>query len=207
MPRELGDERARYGKKGLRERLEDVIAWPVEHRFATGVIVIVVAGALLLASLRGRAATLADLAVGDCLFVPTAAARDDASSRPIGEEPVVLDFLLTGGAERAACTASHGHEVSAIVTPTLPTVPTRAPGEMSNLLDEAAMRALTAPLCEDAFEAYVGRPLDESRYVTFPVVPGVDGAAAWIAGGRRTACLVARADCQWMDHPARESGE
>lgn len=207
MPRELGDERARYGRKSLRERLEDSIAWPSEHPFATGVIVIVVAGALLLASLRGRSASVADLAVGDCLFVPTAAARDDANPRPIGEEPVVLDVLLTGGAQQAACTASHGHEVSAIVTPASPTLPSLGPGEMPTVLDGPAMRALTAPLCEDAFEAYVGRPLDGSRYVTFPVVPGADGAAAWITGGRRTVCLVARADGQWMDHPARGSGE
>ena len=204
MPRELGDERARYGQRSLRERLDDVIAWPASHHFATVVILVVVVGALLLAAARGLSVNLRDLAVGNCLYVPTAAALDAGSARPIGEAAVVVSVLLTDGAERTACTASHGHEVSAIVTPALPT---RAPGEMGELLDEAVMRAMTAPLCEQAFEAYVRRSLGESRYVTFPVVPGADGAAAWVRGGQRTVCLVARADGQWMDQPARGSGE
>lgn len=208
MPRELGDERSRYGRRSIRELLDDLIAWPASHTFATGIIVIVVVGALLLAATRGRPANLRELTVGDCLFVPTAAAQDAVGTRPIGEPAAVSEVLLTVGAERAACTASHGHEVSAIVIPVLPSPPTRPPGQMpGGLLDEAAMRRITAPLCDQAFEAYVGRSIGESRYITFPVVPDVDGGAAWIDGGRRTVCLVARADGQWMDRPARNSGE
>jgi hypothetical protein len=204
MHRELGDERSRYGRKSLRERLGDVIAWPASNRFATGIILVVVVGGLILAVAQGRPAGLRDLNVGDCLYVPTAAAEDAGNSRPIGEPAAVLRVVLTVGAERTTCTGSHGHEVSAIVAPTLPT---RGPGEMLGLLDEAAMRAMTAPLCDQAFAGYVGRPLALSRFVTFPVVPDVDGAEDWLNGGRRTVCLVARADGDWMDHPARGSGE
>lgn len=51
---------------------------------------------------------------------------------------------------------------------------------------------------------YVGRPLEGSRYSVFAAVPEPT------AGGPSPAlgiCLVARADGQWMDHPARGSGE
>jgi hypothetical protein len=208
VPRELGDERARYGQRSLRERLDDVIAWPASHHFATVVLLVVVVGAVLLAAARGLSVSLRDMAVGDCLYVPTAAALDAGSARPIGDAAAVTGILLTSGAERTACSASHGHEVSAIVVPAPSTMPTLAPGELpGTLLEEATMRSITAPLCEQAFEAYVGLPLEESRYVTFPVVPGADGAEAWIDGGRRTVCLVARSDGQWMDHLARASNE
>lgn len=204
MHRELGDERSRYGRRSLREQLDDVIAWPASHQVATGVILVVVVGALLLVVARGRPASVGDLAVGDCLYVPTAAAQDSTSLRPVGEAGAVEEVLLTVGGQLTACTASHGHEVSAIVAPTLPT---HAPGQMPGLLDEAAKRRMTAPLCDQAFEGYIGRSRAESRYVTFPVVPGIEGAEAWLDGGRRTVCLVARADGVWMDHPARGSGE
>ena len=207
MPRELGDERARYGRKGVREQLGDVLDWPREHRFAAGIIVIVIVGALLLAAVRGRFVDYRDLAVGDCLFVPTAAARDPSSTRPVGEPDAVVAVILSGGGERAACDASHGHEVSAVVmAEPLPTLCTPVPPcEMpSGVLDRAAIELLVRPACDAAFAGYVGRALAGSRYVTFPVAPE---PVAWLAGGRRTVCLVARADGMWMDHPARGSGE
>lgn len=151
---------------------------------------------------RGSGVGAGELAVGDCLYVRAAASQ--SSDRPIGAPDDVAAALLAGGAERAACTASHGHEVSAIVVPALETL---APGVMPTVLDKAKMASLTQPLCAAAFGAYVGRSVEDSRYVTFPVVPDVEGAAAWVAGGRRTVCLVARSDGQWMDHPARGSGE
>jgi putative regulator of septum formation len=143
-----------------------------------------------------------NLEVGDCLYVRAVA--DQSSDRPIGEPHDVAGALLAGEAERAACDASHGHEVSAVVVPALETL---APGATPTLLDHAQMQALTGPLCDAAFAAYVGHALSGSRYITFPVVPDTDAAAGWAAGGRRTVCLVARADGQWMDHPARGSGE
>jgi hypothetical protein len=201
--RQLGDERARYGRKSLREQLDDVAGWIRAHPIASGVV----AGFFLLGALlslaRGNAADPASLAIGDCLYVHTAAAQ--GGDRPIGEEREVTVALLAGDAELAGCGASHGHEVSAIVVPGAP--PTHAPGEIGQALDVAEMRSMVAPLCEAAFAGYVGRPLAGSIYTTFPVVPDANGAEAWLNGGRRTVCLVARTDGQWLDHPARGSGE
>jgi len=156
----------------------------------------------VLALTTGARVTPADLQVGDCLFVRVVASQSDA--RPVGEPHDVAGALLAGGAERAGCDASHGHEVSAIV---VPPVPSTAPGEVLPLLDHDQMEAATAPLCDAAFASYVGHALEGSRYVTFPVVPDTDGGAAWVADGRRTICVVARSDGQWMDHPAHASGE
>lgn len=202
MHRELGDERARYGRKGLGERVEDAIAWPGSHRFATGVIVVVVVGALLIAAAQGRFERPRDLAAGDCLYVPTAAALDPISTRPIGDAGAVELVVVAGGAQKAGCGASHGHEVSAIVTGPDPSLP-RETG-IGTIFDRDAIHRLTRPLCEAAFAGYVGHSLDGSAFVTFPAVPE---APEWIAGGRRTICLVARNDGTWMDHPARSSGE
>ena len=199
--RELGDERARYGRKSLREQLGDAFAWPGTHRFATGVILVVVAGALLLSAIRGRSASLHDLAVGDCLYIPTESALDPSSTRPIGDAGAVELVVVEGGAQQAGCTASHGHEVAAILTG--PEASARGDG-IGTLLDRDAINRLTQPLCEAAFAGYVGRALADSAFVTFPVVPEPQ---AWVQGGRQTVCLVARADGQWMDHPARGSGE
>jgi hypothetical protein len=201
MHRELGDERDRYGRRSLRERVEDALAWPGGHRFATGVILVVIAGALLLSVARGRTTSLRDLAVGDCLYVPTAAALDPSSPRPIGEAAAVEEVILTAGAQEAACTASHGHEVAAILTSPEPTVQT---GVLGQALDRDLIRREAQPQCDAAFEGYVGHPLAGSRYVTFPVAPEPQ---AWLDGGRKTVCLVARADGGWMDHPARGSAE
>lgn len=194
MPRELGDERSRYGRRSLREQVDDALAWPASHRLATGVILVVVVGALLLSVGSGRFANPDSLAVGDCLYVPTAAAKDPVSTRPIGDAAAVELIVVAGGAQEAGCTASHGHEVSAIVTGPAASAP----------VDRDAIHTLTRPLCEAAFPDYVGHPLAGSRFVTFPVVPE---APVWTAAGRRTICLVARNDGQWMDHAARGSGE
>jgi hypothetical protein len=201
--RKLGDERARYGRKSLREQLGDVIGWIAIHRVATAMVVGFLAVGLLLAGTQGLQVDPASLAVGDCLYVRTDAAQGD--DRPIGDEHDVALTLLAGGAERASCAVSHGHEVSAIVTPAV--LPTPSPGATPALLDATSIRAVTGPLCNAAFAGYVGHALDGSRYATFPVVPDAGGAAAWLNDGRRTICLVARADGQWMDHPARASGE
>jgi hypothetical protein len=201
MHRELGDERARYGRKSLREVLDDALAWPGSHRFAAGVIAIVVVGAILIALISGRAEDARNLAVGDCLYVPTAAALDPTATRPIGAEGDVELLVMGGGAQKAGCGASHGHEVSAILTG--PEPGPRASG-IGTAFDRDAIHRLMQPLCEAAFEGYVGRPLQGSALVTFPVVPE---APAWLAGARRTICLVARNDGTWMDHPAQGSGE
>lgn len=201
MHRELGDERSRYGRKSWRETIDDALAWPGTHRGATAIVLLVLGGAVALALLTGRGIDRRDLAVGECLYVPTAAARDPVSTRPIGEAEPVEEVVVAGGAQRTDCTASHGHEVTAIV---LDPEPSRAAGEIGTLLDRDGLHRLTQPSCDAAFAAYVGHELAGSRYATFPVVPEPQ---AWIAEGRRTVCLVARRDGQWMVHPARGSGE
>lgn len=201
MHRELGDERTRYGRKTLREQVEDALAWPGSHRFATGVLLVILVGAVLIAIASGQPQDPRNLAVGDCLYVPTAAALDPTSTRPIGDATAVELVVVAGGAQKAGCGASHGHEVSAIVTGPDPSP--RASG-IGTLFDRDAIHRITRPMCEAAFEGYVGHALEGSAYVTFPVVPE---APEWIAGGRQTICLVARNDGTWMDHPARGSGE
>ncbi len=206
MPRELGDERSRYGRKDLRERLDDLLAWPGEHRAAAAILVIVVAGALLLTAVRGRFVDIGDLAAGDCLYVPTAAARDGTpNERPIGEAEAVVAAIIDGDAQRAACDASHGHEVSVVTALPVETqcTPVR-PCDMPIALDRAAIAERAQPVCEAAFAGYVGAPFAGSRYTTYPVVPEL---VEWLESGRRTICLVARVDGQWMDRPARASGE
>jgi hypothetical protein len=201
--RQLGDERARYGRKSLREQLDDLAGWVRAHPIASGVVAGFFLIGALLSLARGNTAEAGSLAVGDCIYVHTAAAQ--GSDRPIGEEREVTVALLAGDAELAGCGGSHGHEVSAIVVPEPP--PTGAPGVIGQALDAAAMRTMVAPLCEAAFAGYVGRPLAGSVYTTFPVVPDAKGAEAWLDGGRRTICLLARIDGQWLGHPARGSGE
>ena len=202
MRRELGDERKRYGRKTFREQLGDAIAWPGSHQFAAGVIAVVVVGALLIAYASGHFEDPRTLTVGNCLYVPTAAALDPTSTRPIGDAAAVELIVVAGGAQKAGCTASHGHEVSAILSGPEPSLP-RASG-IGTLFDRDAIHRLMQPLCEAAFADYVGHSLVGSAFVTFPAVPE---APQWIAGGRRTICLVARNDGTWMDHPARGSGE
>jgi hypothetical protein len=146
------------------------------------VIGFVAVGAVLWAT-RGLLVEPADLAVGDCLFVRTT--TNQAAGRPIGEPRDVAATVLAGGAERASCSASHGHEVSAVI-------PVAQLGDSSR---EAPAR------CASAFAGYVGHPLDRSIYVTFPVVPDATDPAPVVV------CLVARGDGAWMGHPARGSGE
>jgi hypothetical protein len=199
--RELGDERRRYGHKTVREQLGDALAWPGSHRFAAGVIAIVVIGAVLIALVSGRAEDPRSFAVGDCLYVPTAAALDPTATRPNGAEGDVELLVFGDGAQKAGCSASHGHEVSAILTG--PDPGPRASG-IGAAFDRDAIHRLMQPLCDAAFAGYVGHSLDGSAFATFPAVPE---APEWIASGRRTICLVARRDGTWMDHPARGSGE
>ena len=186
MHRELGDERSRYGRKSLREQVRDVLAWPGEHRIATLVIVAFVAVALLLAAARGAIVQASDLRVGDCLYVPLDQTPDDA--RPIGEARDIGPAVLAGDAERAPCTASHGHEVSAIL----------------DLTAFAYPFADAQAACAAAFQPYVGRSAAGSSYATFAAVAD---SAEIAAGAKLGLCLVARADGGWMDHPARASGE
>jgi len=195
--RRLGDERTRYGRKSIREQAADVVAGLRSHPVAVGVVVVVFGIAAVLWLLAGRPVGVADLRVGDCLYVPLPATVDVNTDRPIGEPADVEQVLMTGGAETASCSSSHGHEVAAIVDLGPPPASGAAPTQDS-------LRSYALTLCAQAFPGYVGHPMAGSIYQVLAAVPSVD---AWSAGQRSGVCLVARADGQWMTHPARDSGE
>ncbi|TAK02343.1 MAG: hypothetical protein EPO36_02395 [Chloroflexota bacterium] len=183
-------ERDRYTRMTLRDQLEGLLDWIRGHRLL--VIALLVAAIYVVTQLILPPPTVRpnDLRVGDCLFVRTASMSDLGSDAPIGDPALVGVSLLSGGADRAPCGASHGHEVSAVLE--LPAAP--AAGQQAGLERD----------CAAAFEPYVGRALIASSYETFAVVPT---AAQWDAGIHRAICLIARVDGQWMTHPARASGE
>ena len=148
---------------------------------------------ILLSVSGGRSVAAADLEVGDCLYVRTSASAFTA--RPIGGPDEVGAALLAGGAERAGCAASHGHEVSARVE-----VPASTPVASGAPVPSTVLAGAKAA-CEAAFAGYVGLALADSRYETFAVMTTSSGNTADVV------CLVARRDGEWMDHPARGSGE
>ncbi|MEW5990161.1 MAG: hypothetical protein AB1736_02295 [Chloroflexota bacterium] len=188
----MSRERDRYPRMTLRDQLEELVGWVRTHRLVVLGIAIVVTYVVTQVILPPAPVRPEDLRVGDCLYVRTAATSDLAPGvRPIGERASVGVSLLGGGADQAACDASHGHEVSAVID--LPEQPATSP--LSPGLD---------PACEGAFGSYVGLDLASSMYETFAVVPD---DAHWAAGFHRAICLVARADGEWMSHPARDSGE
>jgi hypothetical protein len=147
-------------------------------------VVFFVVGALLWVA-RGQLVEPVDLRLGDCLYVRVPASQDP--DRPIGQPEDVATALMQGGAERASCDASHGHEVSAVIP-------------LNSFNDP---RAEAPARCTAAFEPYVGRPPTGSIYTTFAAAP----SAGDVNATPLVICLVARADGVWMDHPARASGE
>lgn len=175
----------------LRDHLEGLLDWVRGNRLVVVALVVVsvyVATQLILPPPTARPG---DLRIGDCLFVRTSASAEiGAGVRPIGSPASVGASLMTGGAERAGCDASHGHEVSAIIE--LAEQPQTNP--LSTILDRA---------CEGVFDSYVGG-MASLTYETFAVVPG---PAQWDAGIHQAVCLIARVDGQWMTRPARGSGE
>jgi hypothetical protein len=192
MSRQVGDERARYGTKSVRERLDDL--WQPIGRHPWWVVAVLAVAAIgTWLTLVSRPVPVAEIRAGDCLYVPTAAVGTD---QPIGEPADVERVLLAGGAQEAGCTASHGHEVSAVVALGFPV----ASGQT---VTPQTLRLTAQAQCDAAFAVYVGHPLEGSRYRTFAALPTSEA----FSGGSRTGfCLVARADGQWMDAPARNSG-
>ena len=196
MSRELGDERARYSRRSPRDRAVEVIDWVRAHPVAAAVIALFIGVVAIQFVAPGRSARAADLRVGDCLYVRTPNSMDvGPGARPIGDQTTVEAVLMGGGAEQASCTASHGHEVSALVeVPAVPPVP-------SGVSVLPTVRAEAETACQAAFQGYVGHPLSSSNYETFAALPATSEAVA------DAVCLVARRDGQWMNHPARGSGE
>jgi hypothetical protein len=194
--RQLGDERSRYGRKTVRDQAGELIDTLRGHPVAIGLVVLAFAIGAGLWLLSGRPVKPGELAIGDCLYVPIPSSIGVSADQPIGQPADVEAVLMTGGAETAPCTGAHGHEVSSIVGLQVP----RPSGFVET---QVTLRAYAQTACEQAFPGYVGHPLAGSAYITFAAVPTID---AWNAGQGLGVCLVARADGQWMNHPARGSG-
>ena len=191
-------ENDRYQRASLGEQLGDLLGWFRSHRFVSVVLLLFAVGWLAQIVAPSRPTGPTDLAVGDCLFARTSDANlIGPGVRPIGVPTAVEAVVMVGGAERAPCDGSHGHEVSAIV----PLADLQVPPSGDVI---ASLRALVQPTCDAAFSGYVGTPAGGSMYETFAVVPT---EAAWQAGERTGVCLVARKDGQWMSTAARGSQE
>lgn len=162
-------------------------------------IIFVAVFVLGFASFAGRPETigLADIGVGDCLFIRTGSALSMVPrSVQIGTPDEVQGSLATADAEKVPCARSHSHEVSLlrIIEAQLGAA---YPGV-------AALRDDMATACRAAFESFVGRPAEGSAYDTAAVVPHRNG---WNRGDRRAVCLVFGRDGRFLDHQARDSGE
>jgi hypothetical protein len=180
----------RYPHLTMRDRAQELVGWFRSHRLAGLAMLLAVGWILVQLIAPPRSGRPEDLRVGDCLFVRTSSV--DAfgpGARPIGDLQSVRASLLAGTAEQASCSGSHGHEVSAII-------------DTSELNSGPAATNYDAA-CAGVFGSYVGRTTG-SIYETFAVVPTEQQATA---GTQRVICLIARADGQWMTHPARGSGE
>jgi hypothetical protein len=185
-----GGERERYPRATLREQLGDEWASFAANRrlqVAIAAVLIVFVG---LRILTPQTVAFDDVRAGDCLFIRTAAAQQLVADEPVGGLDEVR-ASLRGGAERASCDLSHSHEV-VLASTRGDEAGTPYPRE-GPLVDEAT------PACAAAAEAYLGRPLEGSGYVTIVVVPDEPG---WDAGGRTVVCLLQRADGRFMDHRA-----
>ena len=182
-------ERDRYPRRTVRDQLEELGDWAREHRLAL-LIALVAVAVLVWLFTPGQPVRPQDLVVGDCLYLRTPAVEDvGPSARPIGEPAVVAAAVLAGRAVRTGCNEPHGHEVAALVD--MPRTGEPRPGHLQGV-------------CEEAFEEYGGRSVDGSALAPVVATPS---AEQWDAGVRRAICLIARRDGEWMDHPARDSGE
>lgn len=189
-------ERDRYARASLREQAGDTLTELRAHPGVVALLVVLLGGWLFFTLTRPTYLQVADLAVGDCLYIHAPDADTDTpTGRPTGTETGMVAALYGQGAERAACDASHGHEV--IVTMAFDhEAGAPFPGA-------AALREPWAEPCDDAFEQWVGVDSERSELT---VVIAVPDETAWDKGTRAGACLVARADGDFLAGPAKGSG-
>ena len=189
-------ERDRYARASLREQAGDTLTELRSHPGVVALLGVLLGGWLFFTLTRPTYVQVANLEVGDCLYIHAADADTDTpTGRPAGTAIGAVAALYGQGAERAACDASHGHEV--ILTMTFDgAAGTPYPGA-------AALREPWAGPCDDAFEAWVGVAPDGSE---LEVVIAVPDEPAWDRGTRAGACMVARADGQFLAGPAKGSG-
>ena len=106
----------------------------------------------------------ANLVVGDCFDVPSAAQRiDDLKSR--------------------TCDGPHGGEVFHTF---------EAPGASATYPSDTDWEALIYPVCDPLFETYTGTPVAERLDIEYRyLVPTAD---LWAAGNRRVTCFISSLD-------------
>lgn len=186
-------ERDRYRRASLGEQLREAFLGFWRNRTARLVAAILLGGLLVLRLITPDVVRLSDLAPGDCIYLRTPESSDPLGPPRLPATPADLQQFDT--VERAACDLSHSHEVSAVLD--LGPAATAYPGLNAMVTDYAAR-------CETAFEPYVGRGKDGSRYATALAPPNSD---TWRDGVRKGLCLVFRADGSLMDHRAGGSRE
>lgn len=94
--------------------------------------------------------------------------------------------------ENAVCTTEHWGEVYHVMTIT-----------SSQMPSEDDMNDMASDACVDAFDAYVGRPYDESDLDFTWYVPSQE---SWAEGDRTIQCIAIRTDGDPLDQPVRNSG-
>ena len=185
-------EREKYARASLGEQLGDELRKFLGSTPLVALVVALVGGWLVLQLTRPQVVRVSDVHAGDCLYIRSADADPDL--HPIGTESGILLALFEQSAERAACDASHSHEVAD-----------------AWLLDGAAGAAYPGrseltlaqeARCEAAFAAHVGRPSDGS---SLRLTTGVPTERAWDAGVRTAVCLVSNADDTFLSSAARGS--
>jgi hypothetical protein len=199
----LGTDRPTRASIGL--QLGELVVWMRAHPIRAVFMLLLAAGTVGTLLNPPIEATVNRLSIGDCIYARTSAAVDNGpGARPIGDASMVEAVVMSGGAERAACGLSHGHEVSLVVE--LPQLASPQPGSSDTAPppDRNRLRADIQRPCDTAFRGFIGHDLAGSAYVTFAAVPT---EAQYLAGSDRGVCLVARADGQWMLTLARDSGQ
>lgn len=189
----MTSERDRYGRASIREQLGGELRGFWANRALRTTVLIVVAGLVVLWLLTPKPVVPTELAAGDCVFLRIPGSTDVASDvSPVAT--TTRQLTLVASSEAASCSLSHSHEISTTVA--LPDTE-QYPGW-------AALAESGQDGCDAAFEPFVGRALDDSRYGTAIWVPPAD---AWDAGDRDGICVVFNKDASFLDHRAAGSGE
>jgi hypothetical protein len=189
-------ERDRYRRASLREQAGGVLTDLRGHPGVIAILVVVFGGWAILTVTRPTVVVVDALATGDCLYIhATDADTDTPNGRAVGTTSGQLASLYASGAERAACDASHSHEVVLQVV-----FPDAAGAAYPGL---QALTGRTTATCGSAFEAYVGHPVDDSTFALIVAAPPED---AWAAGVRGAPCLLGSNDGSFLPTRAKGSG-
>jgi hypothetical protein len=189
-------ERDRYARASLREQAGDVATELRAHPGVMLLIALLVGGWLFFTLTKPAYVPVGALRAGDCLYIHAPDADTDSpGGRPAGTATGAVAALYGQGSERAACDGSHSHEVLDAFE--------EAGDDGAPYPGRAALIRSREAACTAAFTAWVGRSPEGS--VLEPVL-AVPDETAWIKGTRAGACLLARADGQFIGVPAKGSG-